>query len=192
MANKKKNSKDNNILLIITAVVLCAAVAIVYVIKKNNSSGASGTIDTAETISEADASEKSDNSDVQVISEGESLVIPISEISSTVSFYPIEVDGTQMEVLAVTDSEGNIRTAFNTCQVCYASGRGYYVQEGDELVCQNCGSRFTIDQVEIQSGGCNPWPIFSDDKTVTEDTVEISYDFLYENKMIFENWKTQY
>lgn len=35
-----------------------------------------------------------------------------------------------------------IRTAFNTCQVCYSSGRGYYVQEGNVLVCQNCGNRF--------------------------------------------------
>lgn len=29
-----------------------------------------------------------------------------------------------------------IRTAFNTCQVCYSSGKGYYVQSGNVLVCQ--------------------------------------------------------
>lgn len=106
--------------------------------------------------------------------------------------YPVEVDGTQMEVLAVTDSEGNIRTAFNTCQICYSSGRGYYVQKGNELVCQNCGNRFTVDQIEIQSGGCNPWPIFEENKTVSEDHIDISYSFLKESKEIFSNWRTEY
>lgn len=125
----------------------------------------------------------------QVISNGESLVIPVSEISDTARFYPVKVDGTQMEVIAVKDSEGNIRTAFNTCQICYSSGRGYYVQDGKVLVCQNCGNRFTVDQIEIESGGCNPWPIFSKDKTVTDASISISYDYLHAATQIFANWK---
>ena len=58
------------------------------------------------------------------------------------------------------------------------------------LVCQNCGNRFTVDQVEIESGGCNPWPIFPEDKTVTDDAVSISYEYLREATQIFANWKT--
>lgn len=127
-----------------------------------------------------------------VIEEGGSLVIPTADISSSVSFFPVEVDGTQMEILAVRDSDGNIRTAFNTCQICYSSGRGYYVQQGDTLVCQNCQNRFTVDQIEVYSGGCNPWPIFEEDKTVTEDSIEISYEFLAASRKIFAAWKTNY
>lgn len=169
-----KKSKNSNSLLIITAaVVFCVAVGISLVAwKKNNT--------TAEV---------TDNKTAQVIEEGESLVIPISDISTTVSFYPVKVEGTLMEVIAVMDSDGNIRTAFNTCQICYGSGRGYYVQDGDVLVCQNCGNRFTIDEVEIQTGGCNPLPIFAENKTVTDDTIEISYDFLNKCRQIFANWK---
>lgn len=125
----------------------------------------------------------------RIISEGGSLLIPVSEVSSTARFYPVEVDGTQMEILAIKDSGGNIRTAFNTCQICYSSGRGYYKQDGGALVCQNCGNRFTVDHVEIESGGCNPWPIFPEDKTVTEDSISISYDYLSETTRIFANWK---
>ena len=40
------------------------------------------------------------------------------------------------------------------------------------------------------SGGCNPWPIFSENKTVTEEQISISYDFLSASKEIFANWKT--
>ena len=123
------------------------------------------------------------------IVKGESLIIPVSEVTTDVSFYPIDVDGSKMEVIAVKDSDGHIRTAFNTCEVCYSSGRGYYKQQGDELICQNCGNHFTVDQVQINSGGCNPWPIYDEDKTITDDSIEISYDFLAESKEIFQNWR---
>ncbi len=125
----------------------------------------------------------------QVIADGENLVIPVSDISETASFYPVEVDGTLMEVVAVQAPDGSLRTAFNTCQICYGSGKGYYVQDGDVLVCQNCGNRFPMNRVEVEAGGCNPWPIFDEDKTVTDESITISYDFLKESYKIFENWK---
>ncbi|MDR1805477.1 MAG: DUF2318 domain-containing protein [Clostridium sp.] len=118
------------------------------------------------------------------------LVIPISEISGTAGFYPAEVDGTRLEVIAVKAADGTIRTAFNTCQVCYSSGRGYYKQEGSVLVCQNCGNRFSMEQVELSSGGCNPVPIFSENKTVTAESIIISKEYLAKAKAIFANWKT--
>ncbi|PPK78911.1 putative membrane protein DUF2318 [Lacrimispora xylanisolvens] len=120
------------------------------------------------------------------------LVIPVSDITEKVSFYPVEADGTKMEVLAVKAPDGTIRTAFNTCQVCYDSGRGYYKQDGNELVCQNCGNRFPMSRVEVEAGGCNPWPIFDQNKTVTDESITISSDFLKESKQIFANWKKTY
>jgi uncharacterized membrane protein len=97
-----------------------------------------------------------------------------------------------MEVLAVKAPDGTIRTAFNTCQICYGSGKGYYKQDGDLLVCQNCGNRFSMDLVEVEAGGCNPWPIFDKDKTVTEESITIPSNFLKDSEKIFANWKTSY
>ncbi|CUX46443.1 DUF2318 domain-containing protein [Clostridium sp. C105KSO13] len=152
------------------------------------------TVDKLEEEEKADnAEQKEDNTaETQEIAAGGSLAIPVSELSGTVRFYPVTVDEVDMEVLAVKDAEGNIRTAFNTCQVCYSSGRGYYKQVGDRLVCQNCGNQFTVDQIEVLSGGCNPLPIFSEDKTETADSVTINYDFLKEVTQVFANWKASY
>ncbi|WP_250228682.1 DUF2318 domain-containing protein [Anaeropeptidivorans aminofermentans] len=125
-------------------------------------------------------------------SSGGDLVIPLSGISEEASFYPMEVEGISLEVIAVKDSEGTIRTAFNTCQICYDSGRGYYEQSGDVLICQNCGNRFKMSQVEVQSGGCNPWPIFAENKIVDDENITISQDFLKEATVLFENWKVEY
>jgi uncharacterized membrane protein len=117
------------------------------------------------------------------------LVIPVSEVSSTAQFYPVKIDGTLLEVIAVKAPDGTIRTAFNTCQVCYASGRGYYKQQGNVLICQNCGNRFRMGQVEVRSGGCNPVPIFKGDKTISDSGITISKDFLVKAKGIFARWK---
>jgi uncharacterized membrane protein len=118
------------------------------------------------------------------------LVIPVNEISEKANFYSYTVDGTKMEVVALKASDGTIRTAFNTCQVCFDSGRGFYKQEGDELVCQNCGNRFKADQVEIVKGGCNPVPIMKENKTDDGTNITITKDFLEQNKDLFANWNT--
>jgi uncharacterized membrane protein len=120
------------------------------------------------------------------------IVINTSEISNIAKFYPVDIDGTRLEVLAVKAPDGTIRTAFNTCQVCFDSGRGYYKQNGDVLVCQNCGNRFSMSRVEVESGGCNPWPIFAKDKIITDQTITITDDFLKKSKNIFSHWKTSY
>jgi uncharacterized membrane protein len=117
------------------------------------------------------------------------LVIPLSDISENAVFYPVDIDGTRLEVLAVKAPDGTIRTAFNTCQVCYASGRGFYKQQGTTLVCQNCGNRFRMSQVEQKSGGCNPVPILGANKTVSATSITISKDYLAKAKEIFARWK---
>ncbi|MHB9292585.1 hypothetical protein Holit_01686 [Hollandina sp. SP2] len=117
------------------------------------------------------------------------LVIQTAEISEYALFYPVDIEGTRLEVLVVKAPDGTIRTAFNTCQVCYASGRGFYKQQGSVLVCQNCGNRFRMSQVGLRSGGCNPVPILPAHKQVTDRTITISKDFLKEAKGIFARWQ---
>jgi uncharacterized membrane protein len=95
-----------------------------------------------------------------------------------------------MEVLAVRASDGTVRTALNTCQVCNNSGRGYYVQEGNVLVCQNCGNQFTIDQIELIKNGCNPVPIEQNIKTEDEEKIVIQEDALAQYEPLFTVWKS--
>jgi uncharacterized membrane protein len=117
------------------------------------------------------------------------LVIQIAEITENALFFPVDIDGVRMEVLAVKAPDGTIRTAFNTCHVCYRSGRGYFVQTGALLVCQNCGNRYRMSQIERQAGGCNPVPVFAQNKTVTTDTITISREYLRQAKDMFAKWK---
>jgi uncharacterized membrane protein len=117
------------------------------------------------------------------------LRIPKKEITAEAKFYQYKVDGVLIEVLALRAPDGTIRTALNTCQVCYASGRGYYTQKGDVLVCNNCGNRFRASQVELIKGGCNPVPITNEWKTQDEDYIYFPKTLFTEAKPLFLNWK---
>ncbi len=156
----KKSNK--NTIIVVGAVVL---LLLAFVIIKAVSRGEAGTAASSEGIK-----------------------IVKSEITETAKFYPYKAGKTNMEVLAVKANDGTIRTAFNTCQVCYASGKGYYVQEGDEMVCQNCSNRFQLDKIEIIKGGCNPVPIMDENKTDDGTNIVISGDFLEASKDLFGNW----
>jgi uncharacterized membrane protein len=168
-----------------------AVVAALTILLAFAAAGCSGGATGGAGSADADSGD-AENAGTTAIEEGDTLTINVADISDTAKFYPIEIDGTAMEILAVKAPDGTVRTAFNTCEVCYDSGRGYYVQDGDALVCQNCGNRFKTSQVEVQSRGCNPWPIFAEDKAVTDETITISYDFLSESTKVFANWKRSY
>ena len=126
----------------------------------------------------------------RVLANGD-LQIPKNEITATATFYQYKLDGVLIEVLALRAPDGTVRTAFNTCQVCYSSGRGYYVQQGDVLVCQNCRNRFKASQVELIKGGCNPVPITADLKKEDAATITIAKSLFAEAKPLFVNWKTR-
>ena len=101
----------------------------------------------------------------------------------------MEIGATKLEVIAVKAPDNTIRTAFNTCQVCFGSGRGYYVQSGKHLVCQNCGNRFAMSEIEVARGGCNPVPVTGENKKVSDNEIIISKEFLEESAIIFSDWK---
>ena len=201
--NSKNNSgnNSNNKKIILFALAAVAVVIIAFSIKfpsKSNevaTEDAKGTIagtnqDTVVETNQDTESGTKDETTAQIpVAKDSDLVISVKDITETATFYPAEIDGVSLEVLAVKAPDGSIRTAFNTCQVCYTSGRGYYVQDGDTLVCQNCGNRFGMGDVAVTKGGCNPVPITDENKTVTDDTITITKDFLSQATVIFENWK---
>ena len=117
------------------------------------------------------------------------IIIKKKDIGAAATFIPYSYNGLKMEIIAVRASDGTIRTALNTCQVCYRSGRGYYKQEGAVFVCQNCGNRFSVDQVELIKGGCNPVPILKGDKTDLGETIGVSKAYLAKVSPYFQVWK---
>lgn len=78
-------------------------------------------------------------------------------------------------------SDGVIRAAFDACDVCWPAGKGYY-QDGDHMVCRNCGRRFASVLVNEVKGGCNPAPL---NRQVQGEKLVIEIQDILEGKMYF-------
>ncbi len=84
-------------------------------------------------------------------------------------FYTYMYKGRPIEFFVVKSRDGVVRAAFNACDVCYPARKGYH-QEGDVMVCNNCGRRFPTNRINIEQGGCNPAPL---NRAVEGDTLII-------------------
>jgi len=84
-------------------------------------------------------------------------------------FYTYMHNGEPIEFFVLKSKDGVVRAALNACDVCFPAKKGYR-QEGDQMVCNNCGNRFNSTQINEVRGGCNPSPL---DRSVEGDTLVI-------------------
>ena len=100
------------------------------------------------------------------------LEIPLAGISDGKAhhFQVKSDDGTMVSFFVLKSADGVLRAAIDSCDVCYRSGLGYY-QEGDNMVCKNCGQKFSSNKINVIKGGCNPAPL---DRTVVGDKLVIN------------------
>ena len=79
-------------------------------------------------------------------------------------------DGTMVTFFVLKSADGILRAAIDACDVCFRSGLGYY-QEGDNMVCKNCGQKFASNKINVIKGGCNPAPL---NRTIAGDKLVIN------------------
>ncbi len=85
--------------------------------------------------------------------------LPVADIEDgKAHFYAHKAQGKDIRFFVVKSSDGVIRAAFDACDVCYPENKGYE-QDGDFMVCKNCGRRFHSSQINVVQGGCNPSPL---------------------------------
>ncbi len=108
-----------------------------------------------------------------------SVYIPIKDVNDGKAHYfkTKADDGQMVDFFLVKSGDGVVRAAIDSCDVCYRSGKGY-IQDGDVMVCTNCGRRFATDRINEVKGGCNPAPL---KRTVDGDNLVISMDDINAN-----------
>jgi uncharacterized membrane protein len=105
-----------------------------------------------------------------VVETAETVKIPLTTLDSGKAiFLEADLGGRQVHYFALKSSDGVYRAAYDTCDVCFKANRGYR-QEGDLMVCNNCGQKFPSVRVNEVKGGCNPAPL---DRKVEGDNLVI-------------------
>lgn len=87
------------------------------------------------------------------------ITYPVSMFENEQAVYFQYADGpVTIRYFVLKSSDGILRAAFDACDICWRSGKGYY-QDGDDMVCTNCGQRFSSVLINEVRGGCNPEPL---------------------------------
>jgi len=101
-----------------------------------------------------------DSGDTVKTEDPNSLYFPISKINDgKAHFYEHQSStGKTIKFFILKSSDGIFRAAFDACDVCFREGKGYR-QEGDYMICNNCGRKFLSTKINEIKGGCNPAPL---------------------------------
>jgi len=90
---------------------------------------------------------------------GDVVSIPVSTFDDGKAHYFEHKNGDlTIRYFVIKSADGVVRAAFDACDVCWPAGKGY-AQDGDYMVCRNCGQRFHSTKVNEVKGGCNPAPL---------------------------------
>ncbi len=131
--------------------------------------------------------DSSDSADPAESSGSSGFTFSVDSLSAAPSFISLKEGSQDMELIALKDSGGDIRIAYNTCQSCAGSPYAYFELEGDVLRCQNCGQTFDLATIGAVSGGCNPKPV--SDYSTDGSEITIPESELKAAAPEFENWK---
>jgi len=89
-------------------------------------------------------------------SDSRDIRISLSDLSGTAKFFDYKLsDNKPIRFFVIKSSDGVYRAALDACDTCYHAKKGYH-QEGDDMVCNNCGLHFHSSQINEVHGGCNP------------------------------------
>ena len=92
--------------------------------------------------------------------------------------------GINVRYFLLKSSDGVIRAAFDSCDTCWSAGKGYR-QEGNFMVCNNCGLRFASVKINEVKGGCNPAPLT---RTASGDKIIVKVKDIIEQGSFYFNF----
>ena len=166
-----------NIIMIIAIIVVVIAIGIIIFRKNSYNKTTSNSNNTVATQKNSSNNTESKAINLEADVSG-NIVIDTANIGSKASFYTYDAEGTTIRLFAVKASDGTIRMAFNTCQVCNPSPKAYFIQNGKNFICQNCGNSFSTDNIGKERGGCNPIPITTDERIDGDNTITLTKQFV--------------
>jgi uncharacterized membrane protein len=121
--------------------------------------------------------------EVQTGGKGHEFAYPVGLFEDRkAKYFKYTKDNLTINYFILKSSDGIIRAAFDACDVCWRAGKGYY-QDGDEMVCGNCGRRFASIRINEIQGGCNPAPL---KRRIEGNNVVIAAGDIIEGKEYFD------
>src|SRR5215510_504086 len=139
--SEQPQRKSKTPLILLTVLVVLVGIGAYLVLSATNENP------SATSVATTPASPSTDSRDIRVA---------LSELSGTAKFFDYKLsDNKPIRFFVIKSSDGVYRAALDACDTCYHAKKGYH-QEGDDMICNNCGLHFHSAQVNEVHGGCNP------------------------------------
>ena len=188
-------SEKKKLPIVSIAIVLCAALVagsvIAYALKQRTeptqvaSSSSSSSSKTVPQTTETDAQAAPETTLLAATTESVSDAVSYPEtmfMDGIAKFFEHKDGDITIKYFIIKSIDGVIRAAFDACDVCWPAGKGY-VQDGDYMICQNCGRRFDSTSINEVNGGCNPAPL---ERTMKDGAVFIKLEKILEGQGYFD------
>ena len=155
--DKLLSEKKKFPLVKIIVILLVAAIPLAWFLLRNSSEAGSGSV--AGTKVTENVSYKNQNirmTPVDVVSGSGYIEIP-SQIVQEKKIVSFEYNkgGKQVPLMAYITPSGKLVTAVSMCEPCRSTK--FHI-EGEEMVCNACGTRWTMEGLQGVSGGCLAYP----------------------------------
>ena len=118
----------------------------------------------------------------RVVVENGKITIPSSEVSDgKAHHYSVSAGGKNVSFFVLQSNDGVVRAAFDACDVCFPAKKGYS-QDGDYMICNNCGRAFHESKINVEKGGCNPAPL---ERSFDESSISIAVGDMAKGAVFF-------
>jgi uncharacterized membrane protein len=164
-------------LIIIVCIVLAAGGVIWYTLK--------GGVPISSATTKPSATPQTPSTTPQTLATkpADLVTYPVSLfIGGQAQFFEYQDGAITIKYFIVRSSDGVVRAAFDACDVCWPAGKGYH-QEGDYMICNNCGRKFKTTLINEVQGGCNPAPL---NRTIENNNVIIAVKDILPGKQYFD------
>lgn len=85
--------------------------------------------------------------------------IPLDSVADgKAHYFSYKENSQEIRFFVIKSRDQIVRAAFDACDVCFPEKKGYS-QDGDFMVCNNCGQKFHSTRINVIKGGCNPAPL---------------------------------
>ena len=161
LANAKKAKQRKIIVPSAIVIVVLFVVVIFYVSSKSDDRSVSVPVSDRQTYGDSAPapSARTTAKKSTVKAQNGVVTLKVADFSDKQArYFTYAGESKKLSFFVLQSSDGVIRAAFDACDVCYAQKKGYR-QEGDLMVCNNCGQRFPSIRINVEKGGCNPSPL---------------------------------
>ena len=122
--------------------------------------------------------------ETDVTETNDEIFITASDIETDASFFSYDSDGIEIRYFIVLGENGELRAAFDACDVCYDAKKGY-VQQDNVMKCINCGLTFPIIELGVTNSGGGCWPSYLPIR-IDDENIIIEKSDLDKKRYMFE------